>query len=207
MRRATALLPCAARALLPVLLAGCVGAPPQHPLAPADLQARYQADLQDCRASAVGTWIEVLDTALQGALIAAMLAWGAGGDADTVRGWALGGGLLVGGSEGAQTLQRQQRAVVLCMRARGHDAPAPLTTGAPIAPAAAPAPASAGATAALTGADAFSAERLAREQACHDAPRALLAAKGPGFETYTAACHSGDALAIRCEFGNCRVLR
>jgi hypothetical protein len=36
---------------------------------------------------------------------------------------------------------------------------------------------------------------------------ASLAAKGPGFETYSVACANGDALAIRCEFGNCRVLR
>ena len=36
---------------------------------------------------------------------------------------------------------------------------------------------------------------------------AALAAKGPGFETYSVPCSNGDALAIRCEFGNCRVLR
>ncbi|MGB3880142.1 MAG: glycine zipper family protein, partial [Diaphorobacter nitroreducens] len=58
-----------------------------------------------------------------------------------------------------------------------------------------------------SGADAYSAERLAREQACHAQPVAALAAKGPGFETYSVPCSNGDALAIRCEFGNCRVLR
>ena len=68
----------------------------------------------------------------------------------------------------------------------------------PVAPEAPPRP---------TGADAYSAERLAREQACHAQPVAALAAKGPGFETYSVPCSNGDALAIRCEFGNCRVLR
>ena len=68
-------------------------------------------------------------------------------------------------------------------------------------------PAAAVPTAPPTGADGYSAERLALSQACHTQPRAQLVAKGPGFETYSLACSNGDALAIRCEFGNCRVLR
>lgn len=189
------------------LLAGCASAPAPavNPSAtPAELQARYPADVAACRADAISAWAGVLDTAVQGALVAAMLAWGAGGDADTVRDWALGGGVLVGGSEGLAALERQRQAVARCLRARGHGA-------APLRPTVA-APASAPALALsppppIAGVDAFSAERLARQQACHDQPRALLATKGPGFETYTVACRSGDALAIRCEFGQCRVLR
>ena len=57
------------------------------------------------------------------------------------------------------------------------------------------------------GQDSFSAERLARAESCQAQPTAVLVAKGPGFETYTVACAGGDALAVRCEFGNCRVLR
>lgn len=57
------------------------------------------------------------------------------------------------------------------------------------------------------GKDAFVAERLARAQACNDSPQAKLSAKGPGFETYTVPCTNGDALSVRCEMGNCRVLR
>ena len=42
---------------------------------------------------------------------------------------------------------------------------------------------------------------------CSKTPSAQLAAKGAGFEIYTVACSSGNAMSIRCEFGNCRVLR
>lgn len=58
-----------------------------------------------------------------------------------------------------------------------------------------------------TGTDTYNAERLAKEQSCAALPRAALSAKGAGFETYSVACANGDTIAIRCEFGNCRVLR
>lgn len=57
------------------------------------------------------------------------------------------------------------------------------------------------------GQDAHAAERLARAQQCNANPNAVLAAKGPGYESYTVACSNGDAMTLRCEFGNCRVLR
>lgn len=57
------------------------------------------------------------------------------------------------------------------------------------------------------GQDAYNADKLAQQQACHASPRAVLAGKGPGFEAYTVACSNGDTLFIRCEFGNCRPLR
>lgn len=57
------------------------------------------------------------------------------------------------------------------------------------------------------GQDGFVAERLARSQSCSALPKAILTGKGPGFETYSIACENGDALAMRCEFGNCRILR
>ena len=49
------------------------------------------------------------------------------------------------------------------------------------------------------------AEKLAKNRSCSTQPAATLVAKGPGFESYSVACSS--ALAIRCEFGNCRVLQ
>lgn len=55
--------------------------------------------------------------------------------------------------------------------------------------------------------DSFAAERLAKGQACSPDPHAVLTAKGPGFESFSVACANGDALALRCEFGNCRVLK
>lgn len=91
-------------------------------------------------------------------------------------------------------------------------APPALTSAATlvVAPPAVPAakPAAIVATAGVVvGQDSFSAERLARHEACHAQPVAKLSAKGPGFETYSVVCSNADALMIRCEFGNCRVLR
>ena len=44
-------------------------------------------------------------------------------------------------------------------------------------------------------------------RACNPSPQVTLTDIGPGFESYTAACTNGDALAVRCEFGTCRVLK
>lgn len=57
----------------------------------------------------------------------------------------------------------------------------------------------------VTGKFLFSAERLAREQSC--TAKTSLVAIGPGFESYTTACPGGEAIMIRCDFGQCRVLR
>lgn len=190
-RRATATLALCVAACLAVT--GCA-TPPSPPVAPdpaVDARARYDADLQDCRdrAQQVGVLSETLDAVVQGALVAAFLAWGLGRSDTGVRDWALTGGALAGGSQGLQALERRRQLVAHCMAVRGHRI-SPLAVAGP-----------------QPGADAYSAERLAREQACHAQPVAALAAKGPGFETYSVPCSNGDALAIRCEFGNCRVLR
>lgn len=198
------------------LLAACQTAPPAPFDAGVPPRERYASDLQACRdhvdAGDAGVLVQTLDLAVQGALVAAMLAWSGGGDADTVSAWALGGAAMTGTAQGLQALAQRRQAVARCMLARGHgQGPAPYSTALPAAVPAAPA-ASVMAYAPYaapvpTGADAFSAERLARTQACNAQPRAVLAAKGPGYEQYTVACSNGDALAIRCEFGNCRVLR
>lgn len=57
------------------------------------------------------------------------------------------------------------------------------------------------------GQESWQVEKMPAVKACHPQPRADLSAKGPGFESYTVACASGDQLMVRCEFGNCRVLK
>ncbi|WP_139217284.1 hypothetical protein [Collimonas sp. OK607] len=53
----------------------------------------------------------------------------------------------------------------------------------------------------------YQSEHIARAQSCATTPHAILNAKGPGFESYTVSCDNGDSLAMRCDFGQCRVLR
>jgi hypothetical protein len=53
----------------------------------------------------------------------------------------------------------------------------------------------------------FEAERAAKEKQCGVSPISTLTAKGAGFETYSVSCSNGDVMSVRCEFGNCRVLR
>ena len=53
----------------------------------------------------------------------------------------------------------------------------------------------------------YQSEHIARSQSCSTAPRAILNAKGPGFESYTVNCDNGESLAMRCDFGQCRVLK
>ena len=60
---------------------------------------------------------------------------------------------------------------------------------------------------AKTGEFNYGASRVASKAGCSKDPRVTLMAKGPGFETYSVPCANGDTIAIRCEFGNCRVLR
>lgn len=89
-----------------------------------------------------------------------------------------------------------------------HTTPAAQTT-APIAPATLqPIPVRAStATAPEKGQFAVEAERLARSEQCATTPVSSLTGKGPGFETYSVSCSSGDVLSVRCDFGTCRVLR
>ncbi|WP_287876705.1 glycine zipper family protein [Acidovorax sp.] len=191
--------------LLALVLAGCAAHSPDLPAqrAPDDsASARYGADLDYCRqhAAQVGVVAETLDGLVQGALVTAALVWGLGYGHDTVRDWAAVGGVL-GATQGLQALERRRQTEAACMATRGHGPVAAAPQPAP------PRPAPALALPRQIGTDAFSAERLARSQSCSEQPLASLAAKGPGFETYSVACTNGDALAIRCEFGNCRVLR
>lgn len=57
------------------------------------------------------------------------------------------------------------------------------------------------------GQDSKQAERLPEVKACTAEPLAVLTGKGPGQESYSVQCSNGDLLSIRCEFGQCRVLK
>lgn len=82
-------------------------------------------------------------------------------------------------------------------------APPPLSAGVVQAPP----PADSPPTSKAIGVDSYSAERLARQSACHAEPAAALISKGPGYESFSVKCTNGDVQMIRCEYGNCRVLK
>lgn len=188
-----------------VLVASCAT---REPAASADaLRARQAEDLAACRSHVqhIDVVRQTLDGIVEGALVTAFVVWGLGRSHDALRDGAAIGGLIGGTSQGLQALERRRQAEIACMSARGHGDYRPLASMAsaplavvPLPPEAPPVP---------LGADSFNAERLARTQSCSATPLAALVAKGPGFETYSVPCDNGDALAIRCEFGNCRVLR
>jgi hypothetical protein len=58
-----------------------------------------------------------------------------------------------------------------------------------------------------TGRFSFEVEQVAKRSQCSSMPIATLTASGPGFENYSVRCVNGDALAVRCDFGNCRALQ
>lgn len=62
-------------------------------------------------------------------------------------------------------------------------------------------------TSVKVGTDSFNAERLAQANACPSSTRALLIGKGPGYESFAVNCNNGESMAIRCDFGNCRILQ
>jgi len=53
----------------------------------------------------------------------------------------------------------------------------------------------------------FEVEQVAKRSQCSSTPIATLTASGPGFENYSVRCVNGDALAVRCDFGDCRALQ
>lgn len=56
-----------------------------------------------------------------------------------------------------------------------------------------------------TGRDTYGVEKLAATMNCSASPRAVLVERGGGYELHRVRCTGGEELAIRCEFGNCRV--
>ena len=197
---------CAAGLMAWVVLSGCATRAPE-PHDDEALRARYAQDLAACRAHVqqIDVVRQTLDGIVEGALVTAIVVWGLGRSHDALRDGAAVGGLLGGAAQGWQALERRRQAEIGCMSARGHVQHRPQASVTPVPAPAQPAPPAAPPPA--LGTDSFNAERLARAQSCSAAPLASLVAKGPGFENYSLPCDNGDALAIRCEFGNCRVLR
>ncbi len=50
----------------------------------------------------------------------------------------------------------------------------------------------------------YTAEQFAKQRQCAPTPRAVLNARGPATEVYTVACTNGDALMLRCTWGECK---
>ena len=123
-----------------------------------------------------------------------------------------GGGVAIQSEPGKRILVRTGMAapfgVVLTASTEASSPVPPTARPALAAPPSAPAANTIPATpVADIGNDSWAAERLSAVKACHPAPKAKLSAKGPGFETYTVGCSIGDVLLVRCEMGNCRVMR
>ena len=54
---------------------------------------------------------------------------------------------------------------------------------------------------------AFVVEKMAKAEKCEPKENAKIITSGPGFEHYSVSCADGEALAVRCDHGNCRVLK
>jgi hypothetical protein len=218
---------------LVAMLAGCATAPPNTPGAGSgkaytpviDMQGinseRYMTDLGDCRAYS-GT-INVQDASVSGAIggviVMAALSAMLGGNQQMNTQAATAGGFAGLSSQGGKAIGKQERIIMNCMASRGYrvlDGAAPVQviyaqqqpgTAQAASPYSYPAQNTPANKPETLGKAAYQAEKFAKEQACTPTPALAMAAKGPGFETYSAACTSGDTLMIKCEFGNCRALR
>ena len=189
---------------------------------------RYMNDLTACRdySASIDANKEAIAGAIVGALIGVAIGSSFGGDKSLMTDGAAYGAGAGGGAAGGKAMGRQERIIANCMAGRGYrvvDGTATVAVGQPTTPLSAP-PSQAliptqHANATIqgvsvskppppSGEDAFVAGKFGREAQCGalDTP-AVLAAKGPGYETYSMACASGDTLMIRCELGVCRALR
>ncbi len=190
---------------------------------------RYTKDLDSCRryANTINANASAMTGAVGGAIFGAVIAaaFGVKGRANTdIAVYGAGAG---GAGSAARAMQTQERIITNCMAGRGYrtlDAPfmavpasqSPYNQPVAAQPSATQAMNVSSAPAATTvpvvahapiGESDFQVQRVAKDQSCNAQPQPALAAKGAGFETYTVACTNGDSLMVRCEFGNCRVLR
>ena len=191
---------------------------------------RYMNDLTACRdySTSIDANKEALGGMIAGIILGAALgASVGGGDARLMESGASSGAIIGSTSQGNRAVGRQERIIANCMAGRGYkvvDGSATVAIGQPATPLSAPpsqalmpAPqaqntviqgVSVSKPAPPSGEDAFVAGKFGRDAKCGalDTP-AVLAAKGPGYETYSMACTNGDTLMMRCELGNCRALR
>lgn len=54
--------------------------------------------------------------------------------------------------------------------------------------------------------DSYSAERYAKQVGCAEISATLIG-KGPGYESYSFQCTTGETMIVRCEWGNCREMK
>ncbi len=196
--------------------------------------SKYQNDLAGCRSYAkqIDVGGEAMKGMIGGMIVGALVGAAIGGNSRSMGyGASAGGGAGLGGASG-KAINKQETVIANCLAGRGYRvlegatiptnvaAPSPYlpsTAQSATGPAVAhplelvqPLGTSSIKTAATPtplGQDAYAAGRWAAQESCNKQPVPVMAAKGPGFETYSVACTSGDTLMIRCEFGNCRSLQ
>lgn len=152
-----------------------------------------------------------------GQIFAAALMASLGGNSRQVGQAANYGGLSGINSHVGRVTKRQESVLGNCLAARGYrvlDGTAQVTythaIGASARPGIVTLPTGAGnppPPPVVSGQDSYVAEQLARQLKCNETSLATLVGKGPGYESYSMACTNGETLMMRCEMGNCRVLR
>lgn len=189
---------------------------------------RYSSDLDACRANArkVDAGAATFGGMLAGMLVGAAIGASFGGNSSLATDAAVFGGGVGMGNAGGKAMLKQETIMANCMAGRGYRvlagatiapnpyAPSPYAptqiTGSstPVAATSAQVTQSAGAKPlGKIGKSSNTVESLARQDSCNPSPVAYVAATGPGFETYSVNCVSGDTSMYRCEFGNCRLLK
>lgn len=200
------------------LVCGCATRPKEGPgsgagadyvpmVAPSAVESSvYEQDVAKCRANAKNVPFNASqhDDALAAVDVGVI-------SAGILNGWpAIGGVLAIGGLVGLDhwvyTPERrvwktkQETVMVNCMAQKGY-----INTDPSVRVTWVPPSLRAVESVRPTGRDTFNVEQLAKAQRCNATPLATLVEKGPGFERHTVACTNGQVMAVRCEFGQCRV--
>lgn len=196
--------------------------------------ARYSSDLAACRSYAqqIDPEKASMQGMVAGVLVGALVGAAVGGNRNSAQYGAGYGGTVGVVSGGGRAVLKQETVIANCLAGRGYRVLEGATVGtntsvpSPYTYAAATSPQPVGGSATnispvvqtggtqsapvqvqRTGQDSLTVEKLVKTTACNPQPNALLAVKGPGFETYTVSCVNGDSWMYRCEFGNCRKLQ
>ncbi|MET3372783.1 hypothetical protein ABIC89_001831 [Variovorax boronicumulans] len=205
-------------ALATVVLAGCASAPPPGPGQGTGMsyvpmvamegvdKVRYDSDVADCRTAATRiTARSESGDAMWAALGLGLITVHGQGIVAAASYTGISAAVIDWNTRPSSALiaEHQQIAIVHCMAKRGYRNLDPNVQdtfyGNTFNPVLALKPR-------RTGIDTYNVERLAKAGRCNVQPRAELTAKGPGYESYSVPCTAGVAWAVRCEFGNCRVL-
>ena len=205
-------------ALATVVLAGCASAPPTGPAQGTGMsympmvalegvdKVRFDSDVADCRTAATRiTARSESGDAMWAALGLGLITVHGQGIVAAASYTGITAAVIDWNSRPSSALiaEHQQIAIVHCMAKRGYRNLDPNVQdtfyGNTFNPVLALKPR-------RTGVDTYNVEQLAKAGRCNVLPRAEMTAKGPGYENYSVPCANGVAWAVRCEFGNCRVL-